>query len=262
MEYFWETMFCFSQKTMTEPLTIIIPVYNEGEIILETLTEIKNKINIPHNILIIYDYDRDNTITVLESYLATKKNITLLKNQLGQGALNAIKTGLNQITNGYALVVMADLSDDLAKVDQMYYKMSEGYEIICGSRYMKGGKQIGGPRFKKFLSRMAGLSIHFLAGIPTHDITNSFKMYSHKVLQNISIESNGGFELGMELVIKAHIRGYPISEVPSVWRDRTSGKSNFKLWSWIPKYLKWYFLALKSKIKPPAKVVGNYELHP
>ena len=58
---------------------------------------------------------------------------------------------------------MADLSDKLEIIDAMYKKAkTENYDIICGSRYMKGGKQIGGPKFKGFLSKMAGKSLHFL----------------------------------------------------------------------------------------------------
>jgi dolichol-phosphate mannosyltransferase len=110
---------------------------------------------------------------------------------------------------------------------------------------MKDGKQIGEPWFKKLLSRTAGMSLYYLAGIPTHDVTNSFKMYTKRVLNDFTIESNGGFELKMEIVIKAHLKGYKITEVPSIWRDRSAGESRFKLWQWLPKYLRWYRLALK-----------------
>ncbi len=127
----------------------------------------------------------------------------------------------------------------------MFIKINEGYDIVCGSRYMKGGKQIGGPWFKKFLSRTAGVSLHHLTGIPSHDVTNSFKMYTKKVLKDITIESNGGFEIGMEIVIKAHFAGFKVTEIPCIWMDRQKGKSRFKITKWTPKYLRWYFYALK-----------------
>jgi dolichol-phosphate mannosyltransferase len=112
---------------------------------------------------------------------------------------------------------------------------------------MKGGKQLGGPKFKGTLSRMAGLSLHYLTGIPTHDISNSFKMYTSRVIKSIQIESSGGFELGMEIVCKAFLAGFKITEVPSVWRDRSAGQSRFKLWKWLPHYLRWYFFTLRCK---------------
>lgn len=232
---------------MNEPLNIIIPVYNEGKNILNTLKEIKLKIKTPHQIFIIYDFEEDNTLPAARKVISQNKYIHLKKNHYGKGALNAIRSGFKEAGEGVVLVVMADLSDDLGVVDEMYQKTQEGYDIVCGSRYMKGGKQIGGPWFKKLLSRTAGVSLYYLAGIPTHDVTNSFKMYSKRILQEINIESKGGFELGMEIVIKAHLKGFKITEVPSIWRDRSAGESRFKLWQWLPNYLHWYWTAIRPK---------------
>jgi dolichol-phosphate mannosyltransferase len=161
---------------------------------------------------------------------------------------NAIKTGFEAASDGAILVVMADSSDDLAVVNAMFERISQGYDIVCGSRYMKGGKQIGGPKLKGFLSRMAGISLHWFTGIPVHDISNSFKMYRKSVLNRIQIESTGGFEIGMEIVVKAYLEGGKITEIPSIWRDRTTGTSRFKLGKWLPKYIKWYLYAIKHNI--------------
>lgn len=139
---------------------------------------------------------------------------------------------------------MADMSDDYADVDKMYRLIEEGYDIVCGSRYVKGGGQVGGPFIKKSLSRAAGLSLKLIAGVPTHDSTNSFKLYRRKVIDTFEIESDGGFEIGLELVVKAHIAGFRIAEIPTIWHDREKGKSRFKIIQWSPKYLKWYFHAM------------------
>ena len=73
---------------------------------------------------------------------------------------------------------MADLSDDLNDINAMYQLIEKrDFDVVCGSRYMRGGRQIGGPPLKSLISRTAGLSLHFLTGIPTHDATNNFKMY-------------------------------------------------------------------------------------
>ncbi len=230
-------------------LDIIIPVYNEGENISPTLDEINSKIKTENRIFIVYDFDEDNTLPVVKNYINEKKkdNILLLKNDYGKGVLNAIKKGFDTAEDEMILVVMGDLSDDLCAVNEMCKKMKEGYDIVCGSRYMKGGKQIGGPLLKKTLSHIAGLSLHILTGIPTHDISNSFKMYRKSIVKNTKIESTGGFEIGLEILVKAYLKGYKITEVPSIWKDRTSGTSNFKLWKWLPKYIKWYLLAIKGR---------------
>lgn len=230
-------------------LNIVIPVYNEKDNIKKLFDEIKQNISISISVFIIYDFDEDNTLEEVNKIKNLYDfNINLLKNNYGKGALNAIKTGLYIDKNNPVLVIMADLSDSLEIVDSMYKKITEeGYDLVCGSRYMKGGKQIGGPFFKGLMSRTAGISLHILTGINTHDISNSFKMYSRQLLDNITIESNGGFELGMEIAVKAYSMGYKITEIPSTWRDRSNGESRFKLFLWLPKYLHWYFYALKNK---------------
>lgn len=238
---------------MAGPIDIVIPVYNEGENIIRTLTEIENKVKHPHQILVVYDFDGDNTLPPLRRFIENRRtvegntNIKLEKNHYGRGALNAIRSGFEASENEFCLVCMGDLSDDLAVVPDMLKQMDEGCDAVCGSRYMKGGQQIGGPLFKRTLSRLAGLSLYWLAGLPTHDATNSFKMYRRSLLRRIDIESAGGFEIGMEMVVKAHLLGLKIGEVPSTWRDRSGGESKFLLWKWLPNYFHWYKLALKGR---------------
>ncbi|MFC1478325.1 glycosyltransferase [Candidatus Margulisiibacteriota bacterium] len=240
------------QSSFKDTLNIIIPVYNEGDNILKTFTEIENKITVNDlKIFVVYDFPEDNTVPVVEKLIAEKdmNNVVLLQNKYGRGALNAIKSGFEEVKQGAALVAMADLSDDLSAVEPMLEKLASGCDLVCGSRYMRGGKQIGGPKLKKLLSRIAGVSLHYLVWIPTHDVTNSFKLYSKKVLDAVTIESTGGFEIGMEIVIKSYINGYKIGEVPSVWSDRAAGESNFKMWKWLPKYIYWYLYAMWHTLK-------------
>lgn len=240
-------------------IDIIIPVYNEGKNIKKLFDGISKNINSKCRLLIVYDSEEDNTLPIVKTIKNSYNfNIKLVKNIYGKGALNAIKTGLKSSTHQAILVMMADLCDDLRIVDKMYRKIKGGgYNIVCGSRYMKGGKQIGGPRLKKILSRMAGISLHYIIGIPTHDITNSFKMYSREIIDTFEIESTGGFEIGMELTIKAYISGFKITEIPSTWKDRIAGESNFKMWKWIPKYIYWYLYAVSGRFNSKFHLKSN-----
>ena len=209
-------------------LTIIIPVYNEGENITSAVERIEKEVKYPYQINLIYDSDEDTTLEP-----AKNLNVNLVKNKYGKGVLNAIKTGLENVQTEFAVVTMADLSDPPEVINNMLDSaIKNNSSIVCASRYMVGGKQIGGPFFKKMMSKYAGLSLHYLAGIPVHDVTNSFKLYRKSFLDNVKIESTGGFELGLELVVKAFKNGDIITEVPTVWTDRVAGKSNFKLIEW------------------------------
>ena len=49
------------------------------------------------------------------------------------------------------------------------------------------------------------------------------------------------FEIGIEILVKTHVLNFAITEVPTIWKDRYAGTSKFKLWKWLPNYLKWYF---------------------
>jgi glycosyltransferase involved in cell wall biosynthesis len=232
------------EETDGKRLGIVIPVFNEAENIGATLDAIHDLVATPHLIHIVFDFDEDNTLPVVRGYIEQGRDISLVKNRR-RGVVSALKTGLKEAREPYLLVTMADLSDDYAVVDRMCRVMDEGADLVCGSRYMKGGRQVGGPLIKKTISRIADVSLRYLAGLPTHDATNSFKLYRKSMVDAMEIESDGGFEVGMELVVKAHFGGYRVAEVPCTWQDRTAGESRFKIIRWAPKYLRWYFLALR-----------------
>jgi hypothetical protein len=97
---------------------------------------------------------------------------------------------------------------------------------------------------KGLVSRTAGVSLQLLARVGTHDATNSFKAYSRAFVEAVGVESDAGFEIGIEMVAKAKRRGGRVVEIPTVWLDRTAGQSNFKVRQWIPRYLHWYLVAL------------------
>lgn len=226
-------------------LNIVTPVYNEGDNFPALYESIKKNVKAPYQLIVVYDFDDDTTVPVVKRFQAKDNKLILLKNKKGKGALNAMLTGLEYVKSGPVLIIMADLSDDLSQVDTMYHHYLDGAAVVCASRYMKGGKVIGNPPLvKRTLSRLAGTSLFYLRGIPTHDITNAFKLYDTKLLQQIKIESTGGFELSMEITVKAFKLRKKIVEMPTTWCDRTAGKSNFKLWHWLPSYLRWYFYAL------------------
>ncbi len=229
---------------MPAPLAIIIPVYNEGGNIGATLAAIEEKVRTPHTTFIVYDFDEDNTLPVARELQKSGLPIDFIKNP-SRGVVNAIKAGLRTAPGEYLLVTMADMSDDYTVVDRMCQLMVDGYDLVCGSRYMKGGRQIGGPLIKKTISRLVGLSLRLIARLPTRDVTNSFKLYRKSMVDSFTIESDGGFEIGMEMVVKAHFNGFKVTEIPCTWTDRTQGQSRFKIMKWAPKYLKWYFYALK-----------------
>jgi glycosyltransferase involved in cell wall biosynthesis len=233
-----------TRKRVTVPtLSIVLPVYNEGAAVEPVLRALAAGVRTPHEIVVVYDFDEDTTVPVVARLGAEIPGLRGVRNDLGRGVLNAMKAGIAATTAPYVLISMADGSDEPEIVDRMVELAIAGADVVAASRYMPGGHQIGGPLLKRTMSRAAGLSLHWLAGVPTHDPTNNFKLYSRRFLDATAIESTAGFELALELTVKATRARRRVAEVPTTWRDRTAGQSNFKLRKWLPHYLHWYRVA-------------------
>ena len=234
----------------TPLLSVVIPVYNEGENVVPTLRGVVERTRTrPLEVLVVHDFDEDTTVPVVKRLQADIPELRLHRNTLGRGVLNAMKSGLRAARAQYVLVSMGDGSDDPDDIDRMYELARAGADVVAGSRYMRGGRQLGGPLLKRSMSRAAGLSLHWLGGIPVHDATSNFRLYSKRLLNQVTIESTGGFELGIELTVKAYLLGMTVAEVPTTWRDRTAGTSRFQLWQWLPRYLKWYRAGLAGRFR-------------
>ncbi len=223
-------------------ISIIIPLKDEKNYIFHIIEDISRKVRSENEILIIYDYDglfSEEEIQNIENLKGGEiSSIKILRNKYGSGALNAIKTGV-EICKGDPVVFMtADLSDDPEAINRMIQKISEGFDIVCGSRFSKGGRYFGGSILKRNLAKFASLSLHYITGIPTKDITNTFKMFRKNVIQDLGIKGKY-FEWSMRLTLEAFLKGYKISEVPCSWREIRKTRTNFK-WRYILNYLMIY----------------------
>ena len=200
-----------------------MPVFKEGEAVEPVLRSMDAAIAEPHEILVVYDFDEDPTVPVIDRLAAELPAVRGLRNDLGRGVLNAMKAGIA----ASAGAVRPDLDGRRLRradvVDPMVALARDGADVVAASRYMRGGHQVGGPPLKRLMSRTAGLTLHWFAGVPTHDPTNNFKLYSRRFLDSVTIESTAGFELALELTVKATIAGRRVAEVPTTWRDRTAG---------------------------------------
>jgi glycosyltransferase involved in cell wall biosynthesis len=228
-------------------LCILVPAHNEEENIADVITNIEKCLEFSFEIIVINDYSTDKTSDIVIGLSKKYSNLRLVDNKLTPGFANAMKTGFSNINTDIVIPVMADLCDDLTSIPKMLDKINEGYDIVCGSRYIKGGGRLGGSRLKGFLSFWAGSSLSFLLGLPTHDIANAFKMYRKEVIDSIDIKAKA-FEISMEIPLKAYYSGFKIAEIPTVWKERAKGKSSFKIFKLLPSYLKLYAWAMYKKI--------------
>jgi len=240
-----------NQQVVDNSLQIVVPIYNEGEnarILYRALVQALDGSSVSFSKLrFVYDIDNDTTLPVIADIAKTDPRVVADKNLFGRGVVNALRWGFSQSTDGPVLVMMGDNSDKLSIIPEMVETWQKGATIVSPSRYMKGGRQHGGGLVKSSMSRVAGVSLRIL-GFPTSDPTNNFKLYDGQWLSKQKIESVGGFEIALELCAKAFKQNREIKQLPTEWFDRTAGESNFRLWKWLPHYLKWYFQALGSII--------------
>jgi dolichol-phosphate mannosyltransferase len=233
---------------MTPRLSVVIPARAEGPGIAVVLDRLFAAVRLPCEVLVVVDDEADCTVEVVRRYARAEPRLRCVVNRYGRGPANAIRYGIAEARAPVAVVTMADGCDDPRQIDELAGLVDRGAAVAAASRYMRGGKQVGGPRLKGLLSQAAGRSLHVLAGAGTRDATNSFKAYSMEFIRQVGIESRLGFEIGIELTAKAKRLGLPVAETPTTWLERQAGVSNFKVARWIPGYLRWYRFAFGGRL--------------
>lgn len=240
---------------MNPSLTILIPCHNEEEAILHTLSEIYSKLQYDNfKILIINDHCTDRTVDVIHKFISEKKinNLKIFDNKLSGCFANALLTGLQHFDTDLVVPMMGDLCDEVETIPKMIEKIEQGFDVVCASRYMKGGKKINSPRLQGFFSWAVCFSLKILCRLPTWDVSNAYKMYKKDVISEVfpKLEGNAGTDFSMQLFLKVFFKKkFKICEVPTTWTGRIYGKAKFDPIKLTPKYGRWYLYAIKRTIK-------------
>jgi len=228
-------------------IDILIPVFNENEIIVKTIKNIQSVLKYNYKIFICYDYDEDPTLKIIKETFPNSLNILFIKN-FSQGFNNALISGFKSSKAEAIIIFMADDHINHNLINLCYGKFQEGFQVVCPSRFIKGGQMIGNPFLKGALTKITSFFLFNFTSFPIKDPTNSFRLFEKKLINEVTIESNKGFTLSLELTAKAHRLGYKIIEIPTIWIEREKGKSRFKLISFIVPYTKWLFYIIKTSI--------------
>ena len=231
------------ERALTAQFSVIVTAHEEGPAVVKPLVRLLDAVGPSAEILVVVDSPSDSSIPFVEQLGTSDQRIRVAINDLGRGPAKAIRYGFSQASSDIVVVTMADGCDDPHQIEEMVRLVERGVVVAAASRYSRGGQQIGAPFFKSILSRTAGITLGLFARIGTWDATNSFKAYSKPFVESVGIESDRGFEVGLELVAKARRLHLPVAEVPTIWLERTDGISKFRLSEWLPRYLKWYLYA-------------------
>ncbi len=209
-----------------------MPAYNEESSIEKTIRIFNNVLKereIKHEILVVNDHCNDKTGEILKKLKKEIKELRYIDNPNPQGFGFSVVEGLKNFKGNYAVIVMADLSDDPRDVVKFYEKIKQGYDCVFGSRFIRGGRVVDYPVHKLILNRIANNFIRVLFCIRYNDTTNAFKMYSRKTIEGLRPFLSHHFNLTVELPLKAIIRGYSYAVIPNIWRNRKQGVSKLKI---------------------------------
>jgi len=230
-------------------VSIIIPVKNENKNILKIINSIKKNQKYNFKIIICYDKDTDSTLRFLKKKNNLNNQLILCKNK-SSGPHSAVITGINFFKSNYYYILPADDEINVKKLNFLIDLMvKKQIDILCLCRLMKGGVMINAPFFKSYIMKIVNFFLYYICNIPSKDGTNGSRIFSHKVISNVKINTKLGFSYSLEYLIKSHYKGYKIFDYPSIWIERNMGKSNFKLLKWSKDYLFLCIYAFYLRIK-------------
>jgi len=217
-------------------ISIVVPAHNEEgnlENLVSKLVPVleSHKETDDYELVLVDDNSNDGTSSIVDTLAKENLRIRPVHRTDAPGFGNAIKSGFREASGDVIIPVMGDLSDNPEDIPKLVRKVEEGYDIAYGSRFVKGGSLQGYPRSKMIANRTFNNLVRFLFGMPNRDVTNAFKAYKREVLEAIGIDNieANGFDLTIEVPLKAHILGFKSVEVPVSWNGRERGEAKLKL---------------------------------
>lgn len=224
-------------------LSVLLPVRNEGMNLRIMLRILRAVLDVPHEVLVVYDDPQDTSIAVVRELEPQYPGLRGILNNLGKGVQNAITKGVGESRGKYVLIFAADEIGPVVSMQDMLDLMEEGCDLVSCTRYKYGGRRLGGSFIGGVLSRLANHLFHWLAGSQLSDSTTGIKMFRRDIFQQFQLESRPvGWVVAFEMAIKAQVMGLRLGEVPIVSIDRLyGGRSTFKLLPWVVEYARWFF---------------------
>ena len=232
-------------------LTLVLPVYNEGDAVIPVIATLFLTIGYPFKILVIYDSPDDITVKTVEKLQLFFPDLYLMRNEWKKGVLNAIKTGFKHSDTPYVGIWLAYHLDPFGIVNDMVAKLEGGCDLVSANRFTVESQRARGHYIKKLFSLAGNIILNRIIGMPISDVTTSIKAYRKSLLDSIEIETmvNGGWSVSSELAIKAAIKGYRLEEIPLERKNINliHGLSNFKVLKQLPTYFRWLHLGWKNR---------------
>ncbi len=210
---------------------IVIPTYNEIENIEVILAKVFS-LELGVDILIVDDNSPDKTYVKVQELIDTdiyKGQLHLVIRQNKEGLGKAYIEGFKWcLARDYAFIIEmdADLSHDPKYLPSFIENIKE-YDLVIGSRYVKGGGVVNWSLLRKFISFGGSTYARTILGISIKDVTGGFKCFRREVLEAIDLDNimSAGYAFQIEMNYRTILKGFKVKEVPIIFEDRVAGKS-------------------------------------
>lgn len=209
-------------------ILVIIPTYNEKENI-EKLTGQIFGLNADMDVLVIDDNSPDGTGRIIDDLKSRNPKLNVIHREKKLGLGTAYITGFAwALARDYEYIFSmdADFSHNPDYLPGFVDKLSE-YNLIIGSRYVKGGGVLNWPLHRKLISKIGNFYAKTILGYPVNDSTSGFMGFRRQVLEKMELDKikSEGYGFLIEMKYRAHKYGFKTFEYPIVFADRTLGKS-------------------------------------
>jgi len=201
-------------------LSIVIPVFNEEESIIDLHKEIYSALdnNYVYEIIFVNDGSTDNSCKIIKNLIKDNKNVRLIDFFTNSGKAEALNSAFNLAKGDVVVSLDADLQDDPNEIPNLVDKINEGYDMVSG--WKKNRKD---PISKTIPSKFFNLVLKFFSGIKIHDFNCGLKAYKNRVVKSINIY--GGLHRFIPVLVKEN--GFSITEVVVNHRERKYGLTKY-----------------------------------
>jgi len=208
---------------------VVLPTYNESENIDRVLRLIRQSLAAA-TVLVVDDGSPDGTAEIAERLGKELGNIEIMrrheKSGLGSAYRAGFRWGLDRDFD-VCIEMDADLSHDPGALPGLVAPLSDGHELVIGSRYVPGGSIPNWAWHRRLLSRGGNVYASTLLGLGVADSTAGFRAYSATVLRRIDLDRirADGYGFQIEMTYQAKRAGASVVEVPIRFVDRVEGES-------------------------------------
>ncbi len=248
---------------------LILPAYNEEASLKPLLTRVKQAMDVGstgYRVIVVNDGSTDRTASIAQE-LSTLMPVTVIDHKMNRGLGAGLETGLNQATamakDQDVLVTMdADNTHSPDLIPAMVAKLREGCDVVIGSRYADGGREVGLSLRRKILSRGSSFLLRTFFPISgVRDYTCGYRAYRASTIKQafseygIRLIEERGFTCHVELLLKLRTLGISACEAPLVLRyDLKGGASKMRVARTIARYL---LLIARNLFLPGSRLCRN-----